>query len=179
MREIISGITCLLQYVNMSREAIERCRPQHCVHCNALTPWHHGHYERKADRENDGSDTLNPIPIYRFYCAHCRRTSSLLPECIPPRRWYLWTVQQIGLLLMLTGQTAYTAAKQVTPTGRTLTRWLLALKKRHLEFQADLKSWRSRLGYYPEFESFWQYILTVAPLSEVMCYLNAMGVIVP
>lgn len=179
MREIISGITSLDQYVKMAREAIELFRPKDCVHCKALTPWHHGHYERKADRENVSHETLNPIPIYRFYCAHCHRTSSILPECIPPRRWYLWAVQQIGLLMMLTGQTAYTSAKQIKPRGRTLTRWLLELKKRHLEFQAYLKSWLSRLGYYPEFDAFWQHLLTLTTLSQVMCYLNANGVIVP
>ncbi len=179
MRPIIPGITDLNQYVNLPEGSFKKFRPENCPNCGGSTLHHHGHYERKADRENTKTDSLNPIFILRFYCPKCHHTCSVLPECIPPRRWYSWLVQQLALTMCLSGATAYAAAQQIKPRDSTLRRWLSELKQRHQEFQAYLKARFSALGYYAELQTFWQQALQLHTLSHIMFYLNADGVIVP
>lgn len=182
MRNIVSGITDLNQYLNVLEQSIERLRPERCPGCGASKLYPHGRYHRQSDRENRSAHSLNPIPILRFYCVHCKSTCSVLPECIPPRRWYLWWVQQIAFMKCLWGQpTAQVErdAPQATPRPCTIKRWLAALKVRHQEFSLQLKARFSAWGYYDDFKLFWQYVLNIMPLSRVMFYLNGDGVIVP
>jgi hypothetical protein len=88
MRPIVPGIGTLAQHLKQLKEAPETYRPKRCPHCGKAGVWCHGAYTRKSDCEGRGDDCLNPVPIPRFYCCHCRRTCSALPECIPPRRWF-------------------------------------------------------------------------------------------
>ena len=98
---IVAGIVSLIQYVELIKNESGILRPKRCIFCGKLGLWLHGCYPRKADRTNSGDLLLNPILIQRFFCPDCQRTCSVLPECIPPRRWYLWDIQQVALLLLL------------------------------------------------------------------------------
>lgn len=104
MRPIIKAIKTLSHYLSCLKENAKRFKPEQCIHCGAGCLWSHGFYERKPDRPSGNGPTLNPIPILRFYCKLCRRTCSVLPEAIPPRRWYLWSIQQAVIISVLMGK---------------------------------------------------------------------------
>jgi hypothetical protein len=80
---ILAGIISLLQHKNSIQEKPEIYNIENCPFCSKAALWRHGYRFRKPDRENDEKSTLNPIPILRMYCSSCRRTCSVLPECIP------------------------------------------------------------------------------------------------
>lgn len=100
---IISGIVSLAQHLIALNKNIRIYNFENCPYCAKSGLWRHGFYYRKADRENNAQNSLNPIPIARFYCPSCHHTCSLLPEGVPPFRWYLWNVQQIALLFYISG----------------------------------------------------------------------------
>jgi hypothetical protein len=103
MSLILSEILTLSQHLNALEQTPELYRPNTCIHCHETVIWRYGYYYRKPDRLNHGEDSLNDIPIPRFQCVACRRTFSTLPECIAPRRWYPWFVQQWCLYCCLKG----------------------------------------------------------------------------
>lgn len=179
MRVIIPGIATLLQYLNELRNDPERFRPLNCDLCGRCGLWRHGYYGRKSDRENNSANTLNSIPIPRFYCCDCKHTCSVLPECIPPRRWYLWSIQQAVLLLVLMGQSATAISQFHMPGRRTIGRWLQWLQERSDEFCFHLKSRDSKLGYYSNFTDFWSRCFEQWGLAKVMIFLNGQGLMVP
>src|SRR5580692_5567047 len=86
--------------------------PDQCLNCGKSGLWLHGCYSRKADRLNAAGASLNPILIQRLFCPDCKKTCSVLPECIPPNRWYLWEVQQMAFLLLLAGKSLRAIAKE-------------------------------------------------------------------
>jgi len=180
MRPIISGITSLFQYLQTYYEDPQPLRPLQCCHCGGITLWHHGHYDRKSDRESQSATTtLNPIPISRFYCPTCHHTCSVLPECIPPRRWYLWLVQQSAFVLKLAGHSCRHISRLLLPSRYTLSRWWRQWRERHPEFSFGLKTLRPSWGYTHDFQAFWQHCLSEVTLSQAMVWLNQLGVIVP
>lgn len=151
MRPIISGILSLFQYLRIYREEPQQFRPQRCSHCGSPTLWCHGHYDRKSDHE---PGTLNPIPITRFYCPLCHHTCSVLPECIPPRRWYLWLVQQAVFLLKLYRHPCRQINRQLKPSRHTISRWWRQWQERHGEFSFGLQTLRPQWGYSSDFQAF-------------------------
>ena len=95
MAGILAGITSLIQYKNRAEYSLEEnFRLKQCPCCGKSNPWRHGTYPRESDRINPSSESLNSILIDRYYCSACGKTCSVLPECIPPRRWYLWETPQ-------------------------------------------------------------------------------------
>jgi len=94
MKRIVPGIDTLDQHLQQLEQNPEAYRPACCPHCGTGGVHCHGHYLRKADREAKDGVYLDPVPILRYYCRHCRRSCSRLPSCIAPRRWYLWMLQQ-------------------------------------------------------------------------------------
>lgn len=170
-----------MQYLFLYFKEPDTFRPDNCPYCGYGLPWCHGCYYRKSDRENPANSTLNPIPIRRFRCRSkpCGRTCSVLPECIPPRRWYLWDVQQATLLLVLNGHSARSIAAELLPSRHTVKRWYQHLYARFATHSSHLRSRYSELGYHSTFESFWQICLTQYQLSKVMRYLNNIGLPVP
>ena len=120
MPHILPGIMSLVQYKNeIEYQLEEKGRPERCEHCSKLKPWCHGDYPRKTGR-GDADTSLNPIQIQRYYCSDCKKTMSVIPECIPPRRWYLWETQQAAMLLFLLGGSTRSAEKQVKPSRCTI-----------------------------------------------------------
>ncbi|NEV65266.1 DUF6431 domain-containing protein [Thiorhodococcus minor] len=121
MPVILPGILSLEQHLAELRLNPEHYRPARCPHCGRAGLGGHGHYARKADREGGGR--LNPIPIPRFCCAGCRRTCSVLPQCLAPRRWYGWALQQVVLVGLLAGTSARALSRGCLPGRRTIGRW--------------------------------------------------------
>lgn len=179
MQRIVPAILSLEQH----RDALQRepvtYRPAACPRCGLAKLWGHGCYERKADRRPAPCGSLNPIPIPRFYCQGCRQTCSRLPECIAPRRWYGWAVQQVVLLWLLGGGSVHQAAVQGSVARHTVRRWWVWLKVRSEAFSFWLRSRFPELGRTVDFSGFWQGCLAAMPLSRAMAWLDLAGVVVP
>ena len=179
MRQIVSEICTLMQHIIELKNNSERYRPDSCCHCGHLKLRRHGYYPRKADRENPVGTNLNPVLITRFYCAACKKTCSVLPECIPPRRWYLWHIQQACLLLIFGGKSLHQVAKKALPSRWTISRWRKRLKEQFELHSFQLKSCFPTLGYYNLFERFWKNCLEKLSLAKAMLTLNNLGNNVP
>jgi hypothetical protein len=175
MRCIIANILTLVQHLFLLNSNPERYRPKCCLLCGKDKVWFHGCYTRKSDR----TGKLGPIPILRFFCPDCNHTFSVLPECIPPRRWYLWETQQAAIEKLLEGQSLTSASQDTLPTRWTLSRWRNQLQERFDIDSYYLKSWKSYLGRAKNFTEFWQIYLADGLLSTAMIYLNSRGHSVP
>lgn len=103
MQVILSGFDCLNQHIKQLNEDPDCYRPSRCPSCGKAGLWCHGRYPRWPGRNLDDRH-LNPVFIPRFICPECGKTCSVLPECIPPRRWYLWAIQQMVLSAIVVGR---------------------------------------------------------------------------
>ncbi len=179
MRAIMPKITSLYQYLTLVAEDPHQFCPERCLHCGKAGLTYHGCYYRKSDRENVGDATLNPIPITRFLCGACGRTCSVLPECIPPRRWYTWKTQQSAITHYLSNMSFRNIASMLTPSRRTVARWWYRLKARYPLHRLHLCSRFPYLGKCDNVTSFWQRLLSTMTLSSAMWVLNAADVLIP
>lgn len=179
MPRILPEIATLTQHLDTFYSDPERYRPDACPCCNLARPWAHGFYTRKADRPPSGQGQLNPIPIPRFLCPHCRRTCSRLPECIPPRRWYLWVVQQAVLCRALSEWSIRLIHQTSGPARSTIRRWRDWLEARGMTFAFHLKSHFPQLGRFEEGTAFWQAVFERPGLAGAMAVLDRLGEIVP
>ena len=177
---ILSDILSLMQYLTVLKDEPERICLTTCPGCGRSGLWRHGCYPRKADRSCVVTGaSLNPILIQRFYCRFCRKTCSVLPECIPPRRWYLWEVQQAVFLLWLSGMRIYSIAKKSAPSRHTISRWVNRFKEQfHLHKDALCNQFID-LGRTVDFKDFWQTFLKEKLLSHGMRICHAAGLVVP
>lgn len=172
IRHIIANILSLTQYV-VDKPAT---RPGRCNNCGCCQ-WHkHGCYGRKSDRSGS---KLNPILIQRYRCCNCGKTCSVLPECIPSRRWYLWEIQQAILVYVLAGNSYRNTAKKYLPSRRTISRWINRFREQFGVYADTLKSFCVELGRMDTFEGFWKEAFHRWSLSRIMLILNNSGVIVP
>lgn len=177
--DIVAGIASLFQYVELIKNKLEIFRPDRCHLCGKSGVWLHGCYPRKADRTNTGDHLLNPILIQRYFCPGCHRTCSVLPECIPPRRWYLWEVQQVALLLSLTGASLRAIAKKVTPSRHTIKRWIDQYQEQFHLHKDALCNYFIKLGSAVNFSEFWIEGLKNFSLAKAMRLCHVSGVSVP
>jgi len=171
MKNIIPDIATLVQYIKLlsSHKNINQCSK--CHNCGCYRLWKHGYYYRKSGRQK--------IPIQRLKCSKCGHTCSVLPECMPPRRWYLWEVQQATLLMALNGESYRSIAAKTQPVRSTIARWIKQLKERTRVYADCLKSSYPNLGRFSEFKTFWQECFGLLPLSKIMLKLNNSGVVMP
>jgi hypothetical protein len=176
MLRIVSLITSLQQHLDKLERAPATYRPPRCPHCGLAGLWGHGHYDRKADR-NTGK--LNPIPVPRFVCRDCGGTCSRVPSCLPPRRWYLWSVQAAVLLNLLSGASLRECAATSGRARSTVRRWWQWLQQRHEQLAFHLRSHWPEWGRAGSWREFWQLALAQEPLREVMAWLDRQGVVVP
>lgn len=171
MRPILPDILNLAQHLSQLRHDPESYRPERCPACGVAGLWSHGVYTRKADRT---TGEMNPLPIPRFRCPHCQRTCSTLPECLPPRRWYLWAIQEMAFLALLLQQSFSAVARQVKPSRSTLRRWrrhgLDRFDKQALHLRNRFPEWGRQDG----FVAFWSTVLQQHRLSAVMRTLNTL-----
>lgn len=179
MTGIISGILSLAQYLLIFNENPQHCNLETCPHCGKLGLWKHGVYHRKADRESTSQNSLNPVPISRFYCPSCNHTCSLLPECVPPLRWYLWHVQQFALAFFMSGVSFSKISNTIAPSRWTIGRWIKRFKGQFELHALHFKSKWPELGYRNAFNELWHTLLEKISLSTAMFFLNTQGVTVP
>lgn len=178
MRGIISRVESLTQYLLMMAEGSIFYETD-CPHCGKSGIWLHGCYPRKADRSCKPGESLNPILIQRFFCPNCRRTSSVLPECIPPKRWYLWDIQQAALLLLLAGKSLNAVAQKMMPSRHTVKRWLTLLKEQLHLYKDVLCNHFIELGCTLDFFDFWPVCFKRISLAGAMRLCHVSGVPVP
>ena len=176
---ILPGVHSLEQHHRRLQVQPEDYRPERCPHCGKAGVWCHGAYSRKADREGRCDACLNPVPIPRFFCSHCQATCSRLPQCLAPRRWYRWAVQQAVLLRVIGGASVRQVSRQMVPSRRTVRRWWQSFQSRFCLHAAGLRSWFPELGYHEGFHAFWGACLTLMPLSLAMLLVHQSGFPVP
>ena len=181
MTNIVAGILSLMQYVTSLKNDPEKYCLENCPYpgCGKSGLWRHGYRYRKADRENNDESSLNPVPILRFYCPLCKHTCSLLPECIPPLRWYLWLIQQLAIKLYLSGLSFNKISQKISLSRFTICRWIKRLTDQFQTHALHLKAKWSWLGYFTSVNDFWAAMLNKIHLSHAMLFLNYQGVTVP
>lgn len=181
MSRIAQNIDTLEKHMRCMSIDPERYRPSCCPHCGHQMVWFHGQYTRLADRESGSSSPFNLVPIPRFICAEddCRKTCSRLPQCIPPRRWYLWCVQQRALLTLLCGSSLKALAQSMMPARSTLKRWREWLILRNRDFQLYLAAHLPQLHRTAGWMEYWRDGFTAVGLSSMMAILDRTGVSVP
>ena len=180
MSHILSGILSLIQYKKEVESSLdEKYRPQCCECCGQLRPRRHGTYSRSSDRVNKSCRSLNPILIQRYYCPSCKKTMSVLPECISPSRWYPWEFQQTALLLVLLGKSVYQVASELIPSRHTIARWYKWFKEQYRLHRDTLCAHYHALTGAFGFNRFWEDCLTIMPLSSAMRLCQIAGVSIP
>lgn len=175
---ILAGIMSLMQYMEQyhdDKTAGLGC----CPRCNRANPWRHGCYPRKSDRLNPPGESLNPVLIQRYYCPGCKKTCSVLPECIPPHRWYLWEIQQIALSLLLVGKSLRAIAQQIMPSRHTIARWMNRFKEQLVIHKDTLCNYIIDLGRTTDFTGFWQASLSHFSLAQAMRLCHVAGISIP
>jgi transposase-like protein len=178
MTRILTNILSLSQYIELLRGEKELDHLISCPHCGKGKLWRHGQYHRKLDR-SDSAQLLNPIPIQRYLCPSCKRTCSILPECSPPKRWYLWDVQQAALLLTLAGKSLRDIANKIAVSRHTVKRWITRFQEQYRIHKDVLSSYWSELACSVDFVDFWLTCLQTIPLSKAMYVCSIAGVCVP
>lgn len=178
MSIILSGIHTLDQHLSALIKDISLYRPKCCPNCGRSGLWSHGCYTRNARCEQgDG----NPALIPRFLCSGCGRTCSVLPEYIPPRRWYHWSIQQVVVWLLLYGNTYGSALDVLSARGlggddsepslSTLHRWWSRFRADYLTSRFCLCNRFPSLGITNALSSFWRHCLDKMRLSSAMALL--------
>lgn len=176
---IISGITSLMQYQLSFNNNPGFYRLEQCLCCGRANPHRHGCYPREADRINKSSDSLNPVFIQRYYCPKCRKTSSVLPECIPRHRWYLWDMQQVALILCLGGNSLCAAARALIPSRQTICRWMKRFKEQFHLHKDVLSHHVTQLGRVCGFINYWHKVFEHINLDQAMRLCHVNGVVIP
>lgn len=180
MFDILAGLTTLIQYKNIAGYSLDAIlRPAQCPSCCKSNPWRHGTYTRESDRINPSSESLNSILIHRYYCPGCGKTCSALPECIPPRRWYLWETQQAAILLFLLEGSAQAVEKLVKPSRHTITRWVAWLITQFNLHKDVLCSHFPAFGLFTEPTGFWKHVFSKLSLSAAMRLCHVAGISIP
>jgi|TARA_B110000091_G_scaffold89899_1_gene98493 hypothetical protein len=119
--------------------------------------------------------------IQRYFCNGCKKTFSALPECISPRRWYTWEVQQQILLFFILGGSAYSIAKKCTPSYKTISRWLARAKERfklHKDTLGAIDKYKE-LNITTGFNGFWKACFEKITLAAAMRICHVSEVIIP
>jgi hypothetical protein len=183
IRPVLANITTLAQHQIHVEEHPEEYCPDHCPYCGISGLRLFCCYYRVPDRENSSSESMNPVKILRFTCPdkECGRTSSTLPACLPPRRWYLWEVQQQTLSQLLDGRSARQVSRCLTPSRRTVARWWQWLNRQYQTFSHHiLNHLYEELGRYNRSAAdFWSALFARYSLREGMVINLCAGVRVP
>lgn len=179
MLHILPRILSLCQYKFEIDNNPEQNRPDRCVYCGKAHPRRHAKYQRKVERDSASAGSRSSVFIQRYYCPACGRTTSALPECIPPRRWYLWEIQQCVFVLSLLGKSAYAIAKESTPSHHTISRWIARFHEQFILHKDTLCAYFSELGRTSELTAFWLTCFKTITLGAAMRICHVAGVFIP
>jgi len=173
MNRILASITTIEQHREEVANGGHAYKPSNCPTCSNLKLWGHGCYHRKKVRGMGANQSIEQEEIPRFRCTSCKHTCSCLPACIPPRRWYDWTVQQFVLLLVLTGVSLHQCWRRCGgPARSTLRRWRDWLFNRGDEFAFHLRSREPEFGRVSEPSAFWHNVISSLSLAQAMALLD-------
>ena len=155
-----------------------------CPNCGIVHALHgHGSYLRQADRQNNSTDSFNPVPIKRFICTCCGKTSAAIPEFIPPRRWYLWVIQQAVIQAILNGKSLHWVNRKYGMARSTCRRWMESLKDRFIEHAHFLRNLPGDLGesllHCFKLETFWNTCFSWISLARAMLLCHRGGLSTP
>lgn len=177
---IVAGILTLADYIKLPKLAVGGTCPN-CGRVDALRG--HGSYLRKADRQNNFTDSLNPIPIKRLICKYCGKTRGALPECLSPRRWYLWAIQQAVIQAILNGKSLHWINRKYGMARSTCRRWMKSLKDQFVEQAHFLRNLPGDLGeallHCFKLETFWNKCFSRISLSRAMLLCHRGGLPIP
>jgi hypothetical protein len=169
-------------------EAKAREMDRKCPTCRILNALHiHGSYDRYPDRPVvAGKKSLNPIKILRFICkyAECKKTCSFLPECIPPRRWYIWKLQQSVIQRYFHGCSWKDISVKTDIPISTCKRWCKWLVAKHNDYAFILKNVAGNLkdallDCANDFKQLWRVCFTHISLDRAMLLCHKSGVATP
>ena len=172
MRPILTDIMTIMQHLSRVKSKPDPYRPEHCPDCNHHIVWKHGSYFRKSVRDHQCPSSLELVPISRYICVKCKKTCSTLPECIPPRRWYLWAVQQACMVACLLGKKVSQIATEQLPRRQTISRWERHRHEQFKEHQFYLLARFQEFGRQTNFKDFWSKCLSQFSLSRIYYFLN-------
>lgn len=176
---IVADIESLIQHIKSIACDKTSYHPSCCYSCGKAGLWRHGFYTRKAERSTNPEGSLNPILIPRFYCPNCKKTCSALPECISPRRWYLWAEQQAVLFLILAGVSYRSIAQKLLPSRWTVARWKNRFFEMFNQHKNALTNRLPDLGRTENIFDFWPTCFEKMPLGKAMRICHYSGVIIP
>ena len=178
---ILAGISSLAEY-KAKLPQLNVCRT--CPDCGRTAALHrHGSYGRKSYRKLGHQQSLNPVENLRFICKFCRKTCSALPECMPPRRWYLWEVQQAVIQEWLAGHSWNLISQKLKIARSTCRRWVQHLRDKFPLHADVLRNTPGKLSEHLvhcfDVKSFWQYCLAQVDLSRAMLLCHNAGIDIP
>jgi len=181
MIRILPNIKNSEQYLDYHDEYGQIPRPANCLSeaCGKKGIWRNGSYERcnKCIRQ--------AVRIRRFLCPHCRRSFSLIPSFMAPKRHYVWAMQQAVLLLLLTGTSILDASTQIKIDRHTARRWrdwLLKDEARSARYSHHLLTHLPDLGRHgsaTDRSDFWHHCLKTIGLADSMYCIGQAGESVP
>lgn len=176
---ILPGIENHDQYLACLDEHGQIARPKRCLNeaCGKQGVWRNGWYERINICMREA------VRIFRFLCPHCRRSFSLIPLFMAPRRHYVWRVQQ-KVLLLLTGLSILKVSTQKRISRHTIRRWRdwLFDRERSAIYCHHLLTRFPELGRHSsaaDFSDFWQHCLKTIGLAKAMLCISQAGESVP
>ena len=179
MSRIVSGIITLRQHIATLRSTPKSTAPR----VSELRAWHLRHHgcslPQGGSPPGDPGEYLNPIPIPRYLCASCRHSCSRLPECLAPRRWDSWVLQQQALQALLTVYSLHGCSTTHGLCRSTVRRWWIWLSSSTVTFEFFLRSRYPEWGRTSDWQSFWRTCLNEMPLSGIMANLDHDGIDVP
>jgi transposase-like protein len=148
--------------------------------CGKSNPHRHGTYDRKADRTGTIEESLNPVPIQRYYCPECKKTCSVLPECIAHNRWYLWEIQALALLLVFSKKSIFATANKMQISRQTISRWAGRLKEQLIFHKDILCNIFTDLGRTAtDLNDFWLSVFKQINFGAAMRFCHIGGVNIP
>jgi hypothetical protein len=171
MNRIVASISTLAEHLAAVQTNPDGYRPQACPRCGVVGLWGHGCYYRKGERSTGGA-TREPVPVARYLCPGCIHTCSRLPMFMSPRRWYCWAVQEVVLLLLLSGASLNGCCGSTGRAVRTVVRWRDWLKERSERFAFFLRSRFPELGRIPDYGAFWRHVIDSMSLAQAMAWLD-------
>lgn len=148
--------------------------PTCCIYCRCPRVYSHGCYYRKANRGFIFNSKIGLIPIKRYRCTGCKRTFSVLPQCIAPYRWFIWDVQAMVLKMYVKCNSTWKQIALETQTSiTTCKRWITA-------FESDFNQHYDILYNIPKlnlvyelsnFIFFWKSCLNQIKLQSAMLFI--------
>ena len=181
MTQIICDYSSIDHYMDDAKNNPTKLYPESCINCGSTDFVLNGFYPRKS--ENRGKDIQiknGTLEIRRCKCKGvCAGSYSILPSIIPPLRWYLWCMQQLVLMLCIAGVSIHQIAKQATVARSTVRRWISWGKCKWAMFCNELMLDLPYLSGITSCSQFYKRIFEKWKLSDVMCKLHHLGIVVP